>query len=458
MQIEINIENKKPRAKENYKIVCGNSDYTILFSFDAEWQPYEKKTARFNFTQDGTKKYIDVLFSGNECPMPVLSKTSLVEIGVYAGELQTTTPCILPCEKSILCDCGMQTDPPEDVYSQLLNSIKEPYIGENENWFVWDIETKSFVDTGVKATADYSAVEKVDKDLQKYKEQNNIWNNGKLNKELTDININADSIVKEITFYGTIRENDGATLSTPKTLIYPEKVNIFYCNNQGTVLDEAALNYPFLATNNYRDSGFYDDKTKKIHYKKIIKKIVLDGTEGTVAWKKSSGSKGRYYVNLHTIDGIFTSEDLKKLNNQIAIAYNDAKCSIATDYVTNTLTKSGQFKISQGYSSGKGYFRFEFFEPEFETLDEVLAAVQKNPVTLLIPMIYDVQEYSFDLDLSSIIKQYAENPITIKLYGGGRFDNNLYGFNLSGEFTYNVDNGLFLQKLKNAIIALGGNV
>ena len=148
MQIEINISNKKPKAKENYKIVCGNSDYTILFSFDEEWNPYDKKTARFNFTQDGVKKYIDVLFSGNECPMPIMSKTSLVEIGVYAGELQTTTPCILPCEKSILCDCGMQTDPPEDIYSQLLNSIKEPYIGENGNWYIWDIKEQKYVDSG----------------------------------------------------------------------------------------------------------------------------------------------------------------------------------------------------------------------------------------------------------------------------------------------------------------------
>lgn len=154
MQIQISIANKKAKAKENYKIVCGNSNYTILFSFDEEWNAYEKKTARFNFSQNGIKKYIDVLFEGNECKMPVLSKIALVEIGVYAGELCTTTPCVLYCEKSILCDNGTHEDPPEDVYVQLLNSMKEPYIGNNGNWFVYDIGKKSFIDSGVKATGD----------------------------------------------------------------------------------------------------------------------------------------------------------------------------------------------------------------------------------------------------------------------------------------------------------------
>ena len=38
-----------------------------------------------------------------------------------------------------------------DVYERLLESLKTPYIGENGNWYEWDIESQSFVDTGVKS-------------------------------------------------------------------------------------------------------------------------------------------------------------------------------------------------------------------------------------------------------------------------------------------------------------------
>lgn len=38
-----------------------------------------------------------------------------------------------------------------DVYERLLDSLKTPYIGENGNWYEWDVESQSFVDTGVKS-------------------------------------------------------------------------------------------------------------------------------------------------------------------------------------------------------------------------------------------------------------------------------------------------------------------
>lgn len=131
MQIEITVINKKAIAKDYYQIVCGNSDYTVKFSFDSEWDKYTTKTARFNFTQNGVKKYTDVVFEGTECNMPVLSGTSYVEIGVFAGDLQTTTPSFLRCEKSILCDNGTPEEPPEDVYNQIMEKCNEAVMTSN---------------------------------------------------------------------------------------------------------------------------------------------------------------------------------------------------------------------------------------------------------------------------------------------------------------------------------------
>lgn len=126
MKISINVANKIARADNPPSIVCGNSDYTIAFDFDSEWAEYTVKTARFAYTVCGQlKRYIDVVFSGAECNVPVLSNIDEVEVGVYAGDLRTTTPAIIPCERSILCGGGAHDDPPEDVYNQIMEQLKE---------------------------------------------------------------------------------------------------------------------------------------------------------------------------------------------------------------------------------------------------------------------------------------------------------------------------------------------
>lgn len=107
-------------------IVCGNSDYTITFTFDDEWSAEAVKTARFVYNRAGKRLYQDVVFSGDTIAVPVLSNVSFVLVGVYAGDLRTTTPAIIGCEKSILCGGGStHDDPPEDVYNQILEAVNE---------------------------------------------------------------------------------------------------------------------------------------------------------------------------------------------------------------------------------------------------------------------------------------------------------------------------------------------
>ena len=82
-------------------IVCGNSDYQITFTFDAEWDAYETKTARFIWNG----KYWDQpIKSDNTCEVPKITNAVFVLVGVYAGDLSTTTPASIPCKRSILCD------------------------------------------------------------------------------------------------------------------------------------------------------------------------------------------------------------------------------------------------------------------------------------------------------------------------------------------------------------------
>lgn len=88
-------------------IVCGNKDYQIEFSFDEEWDGLTVKTARFVWGG----QYFDQDFTGSICPVPLITNTERVRVGVYAGDLSTTTPAKIGCLRSILC--GTQVAHPE---------------------------------------------------------------------------------------------------------------------------------------------------------------------------------------------------------------------------------------------------------------------------------------------------------------------------------------------------------
>ena len=118
--IQINIKNKVARA-DRAIIVCDNSDYTAVFDFDAEWDEYTTKTARFVYC--GT--YTDVVFTGNSCPIPEIHDTRSLTVGVYAGDLHTTTPAYISCVPSILCGNGIPADPTPDVYAQIMELLNK---------------------------------------------------------------------------------------------------------------------------------------------------------------------------------------------------------------------------------------------------------------------------------------------------------------------------------------------
>lgn len=120
--IDVNVQNKIAQCADvNAFIVCSNSDYVINFKFDEEWDEHLVKTARFIFNGS----VIDVVFEGNSVNVPIIYKSTVMTVGVFAGQLHTTTPAIIPCQKSILCDEGFVPDPPPDVYAQILEKLDE---------------------------------------------------------------------------------------------------------------------------------------------------------------------------------------------------------------------------------------------------------------------------------------------------------------------------------------------
>lgn len=114
--IPVFVQDKIATAPKDALYVCGNSDFTIRFDFDADWDEYAVKTARFKYSDT----YLDVVFEGNECPVPVLSDIYSFMVGVFAGNLKTSTEAYVSAKKSVLCGSGSPAAPSQDVYAQIM--------------------------------------------------------------------------------------------------------------------------------------------------------------------------------------------------------------------------------------------------------------------------------------------------------------------------------------------------
>lgn len=98
-------------------IVCGNSDYIARFTFDEEWAGKEK-TARF--TWNGQFEDVDLV--DDECAVPLLAGVDEVKVGIYSGELSTTTAATIGCKRSIRCE---QATPTVENDQRYANEAKE---------------------------------------------------------------------------------------------------------------------------------------------------------------------------------------------------------------------------------------------------------------------------------------------------------------------------------------------
>lgn len=117
--VTITVKDKIATAQKDAVYICGNSDFVINFFFDDEWDEFETKTARFAYKGH----YQDVIFNGNVCPVPAIYNTYSIDVGVFAGNLHTTTPAYVSAKKSILCEGGTPPDPPDDVYNQIMERL-----------------------------------------------------------------------------------------------------------------------------------------------------------------------------------------------------------------------------------------------------------------------------------------------------------------------------------------------
>lgn len=90
-EITVTVNNKIPRS-ETRLIVCDNSDYTLRFVFDGQWEDGPKTVY---FVLQGVGALAPAVTDGDVCPMPPVRLSDGVSrqlaVGVQQGRIKTTS-------------------------------------------------------------------------------------------------------------------------------------------------------------------------------------------------------------------------------------------------------------------------------------------------------------------------------------------------------------------------------
>lgn len=125
-------------------LVSYNKGYDANFIFDDEWNGLVK-TVRFV----NGDKHKDVILVDDKCEFPIDIMGSVVEVGVFGGDLKSTNASYVLFLPSILEKFGVPVDPTPEIYTQIIRMIQEikneTESGEKEvvvfkSWSEQDVE------------------------------------------------------------------------------------------------------------------------------------------------------------------------------------------------------------------------------------------------------------------------------------------------------------------------------
>lgn len=127
-EMTVTVRDKYAQVQGNPEIVCGNSDYTVTFDFDAEWDG--EPTAHIRYLRDGIPVETDILIVNDTCDLPAVYGTDELCIGAYTDTVQTSTPAVIPCIMCVTDFAGEPQTVRHDVYNdlmQMLNQMLSPF-------------------------------------------------------------------------------------------------------------------------------------------------------------------------------------------------------------------------------------------------------------------------------------------------------------------------------------------
>ena len=140
---EIKIKIRDKRAGGTGTIICGNSDYTVVWDLDAEWAAYDTKTMRVNQadgTSDMSTDRMEELYSNILDEMEAgdyLSREDIIGAKEVSVKLRIEVEGVVRDGTALVCVAGpprqqtqppvlRQSRPPDSLHSRLPGCLPHP--------------------------------------------------------------------------------------------------------------------------------------------------------------------------------------------------------------------------------------------------------------------------------------------------------------------------------------------
>ena len=128
-EIVVTVKNKMA-VGDGSVIVCNNSDYVVRFALDSEWDALALRTMRIVYD---SYTHTDIAFSGDTVALPTIIDRTSIGIGLYSGDIHTSTCAMFDCERSVMGNNSHAVAPPSsDVYNEIVEMINDGRLkGDN---------------------------------------------------------------------------------------------------------------------------------------------------------------------------------------------------------------------------------------------------------------------------------------------------------------------------------------
>ena len=121
-EIVVTVKNKMA-VGDGSVIVCNNSDYVVRFALDSEWDALALRTMRIVYD---SYSHTDIAFSGDTVALPTIIDRTSIGIGLYSGDIHTSTCAMFDCERSVMGQNSHAVAPPSsDVYNEIVEMIND---------------------------------------------------------------------------------------------------------------------------------------------------------------------------------------------------------------------------------------------------------------------------------------------------------------------------------------------
>lgn len=121
-EIVVTVKNKMA-VGDGSVIVCNNSDYVVRFALDSEWDALALRTMRIVYD---SYSHTDIAFSGDTVALPAIIDRTSIGIGLYSGDIHTSTCAMFDCERSVMGKNSHAVAPPSsDVYNEIVEMIND---------------------------------------------------------------------------------------------------------------------------------------------------------------------------------------------------------------------------------------------------------------------------------------------------------------------------------------------